>query len=177
MSDNDKKNNPCTPAVVVDKSIAIFNNTKGDELIHSSVLIDTVTRQISNVGAPVSPNDVATKAYVDAHSAGGPTLELSQYLLVGHDGGANAIYVTATNSNPQIILKSSNDSQVTVEGVGGLLNVLGTLATSGDILITGHIGVGNSAAASIPGSIVKKIQIFDQGGNSLGYLPVYNSIT
>jgi len=42
----------------------------------------------------------------------------------------------------------------------------------GDVL-----GVGNSAAATTPGTVVKKIQVYDQTGASLGYLPVYNAIT
>jgi hypothetical protein len=39
------------------------------------------------------------------------------------------------------------------------------------------IGVGNSLAAASLGSVVKKIEIFDEDGNSLGYLPVYDAIT
>lgn len=33
------------------------------------------------------------------------------------------------------------------------------------------------ASATTPGSVVKKIQIFDASGNSIGFLPVYSSIT
>jgi hypothetical protein len=39
------------------------------------------------------------------------------------------------------------------------------------------IGVGNSKAATTPGSVVKKIQVFDKNGNSLGYLAVYDGIS
>jgi hypothetical protein len=48
---------------------------------------------------------------------------------------------------------------------------------SGKVLAAGGLGVGNSAAATTPGSIVKKVQIFDADGNSIGYIPVYDSIT
>jgi len=41
----------------------------------------------------------------------------------------------------------------------------------------GSLGVGNSAAGSTPGTCVKKIQVFDAAGNSLGYVPVYDAIT
>ncbi|MDQ2732707.1 MAG: hypothetical protein M3Y56_13700, partial [Armatimonadota bacterium] len=47
----------------------------------------------------------------------------------------------------------------------------------GKLLCPGGIGVGNSAAATTPGAVVKKIQVFDATGSSLGYLPVYSSIT
>lgn len=45
------------------------------------------------------------------------------------------------------------------------------------ILSTAGLGVGNSAAAATLGSVIKKIEIFDNSGNSLGFLPVYNTIT
>lgn len=48
----------------------------------------------------------------------------------------------------------------------------------GQKLITrGGLGVGNSAAATTPGSVTKKVEIFDETGASLGFLPVYSSIT
>lgn len=46
------------------------------------------------------------------------------------------------------------------------------------LIAWGGLGVGNDAAASGPvGTVVKKIEVFDETGASLGYLPVYNTIT
>lgn len=42
---------------------------------------------------------------------------------------------------------------------------------------TAGLGVGNSAAATTLGSVTKKIEIFDTAGASLGFIPVYGSIT
>jgi hypothetical protein len=42
---------------------------------------------------------------------------------------------------------------------------------------TGLLAVTNAAAATTPGSVVKKIQVFDGAGASLGYIPVYSTIT
>jgi len=39
------------------------------------------------------------------------------------------------------------------------------------------LGVANSASATTLGNVVKKIEIFDRDGNSLGFIPVYDSIT
>lgn len=50
-----------------------------------------------------------------------------------------------------------------------------TLKTDGK-LITGSLGVSNAANASTPGNLVKKIEVFDAQGNSLGFVPVYASI-
>jgi hypothetical protein len=47
-----------------------------------------------------------------------------------------------------------------------------------DMLLTAiGIGVGNSAAATTPGTVVKKMQVFDASGTSLGYVPIYDAIT
>jgi len=39
------------------------------------------------------------------------------------------------------------------------------------------LGVGNSAAAATLGSVTGKVEIFDASGTSLGFVPVYDSIT
>jgi len=46
-----------------------------------------------------------------------------------------------------------------------------------DRLEVGTLGVGNSAAGSTLGNVVKKVEIFDDAGNSLGFLAVYDAIT
>lgn len=45
------------------------------------------------------------------------------------------------------------------------------------LLATGGVGVGNSAVATTPGTVVKKIEIFDASGVSLGFIAVYDAIT
>lgn len=55
-------------------------------------------------------------------------------------------------------------------------NILGT--ASGDKLVAnGGLGVGNSASATTPGTVVKKMEVFDASGASLGFVPVYDAIT
>ncbi len=46
-----------------------------------------------------------------------------------------------------------------------------------DRLEVGSLGVSNSEAGNTPGNVVKKIEVFDDAGNSLGYLAVYDSIS
>jgi hypothetical protein len=64
------------------------------------------------------------------------------------------------------------DGAVTVTPQVGPLEVLDLAA-----IVDGTIHVSNSAAATTPGSVVKKIQVFDLAGASLGYLAVYSAIT
>ncbi len=47
---------------------------------------------------------------------------------------------------------------------------------TGKIFSGGGIGVGNSVPATVPGNIVRKVEIFDSVGNSLGFIPVYSDI-
>lgn len=44
------------------------------------------------------------------------------------------------------------------------------------VTVTG-LGVGNSAAATTPGTVTDKIEVFDASGASLGFLAVYDAIT
>jgi hypothetical protein len=53
----------------------------------------------------------------------------------------------------------------------------GNKTVTGKVMATAGIGVGNSAAATTLGSVVKKIEVFDASGNPLGFIPVYDSIT
>jgi hypothetical protein len=57
------------------------------------------------------------------------------------------------------------------------LTVGGTIFTYADMRVSGNLGVGNAAAATTPGAVVSKVEIFDASGSSLGFLPVYNTIT
>lgn len=45
------------------------------------------------------------------------------------------------------------------------------------MLAQGGLGVGNSVAATTPGTVVKKMEIFDGSGVSLGFIPIYDAIT
>ncbi|MBV1856616.1 right-handed parallel beta-helix repeat-containing protein [Catellatospora tritici] len=52
----------------------------------------------------------------------------------------------------------------------------GQVKTTGKLIAGGGIGVGNSVAATNPGAVVRKIEVFSSTGTSLGWIPVYNSI-
>lgn len=58
---------------------------------------------------------------------------------------------------------------------GAALDATVQRAAAGVINI-GKLAVTNSAAATTPGSCVKKIEVFDGSGASLGFVPVYSSI-
>lgn len=50
--------------------------------------------------------------------------------------------------------------------------------TLGQLSLFGKIGTDQSQSASVGvGTISKKLQVFDNAGNSLGFIPIYSSIT
>lgn len=55
---------------------------------------------------------------------------------------------------------------------GGGIDIL-----HGKLTAVGGIGVGNSAVATTPGTVTRKIEVFDASGASLGFVPVYDAIT
>lgn len=81
-----------------------------------------------------------------------------------------------------------------VQTVGGTGNAWGTdnVAFTGDFVLhfastrassfagqvrMASLGVGNSAAATTPGTVTKKVEVFDASGASLGYAALYDAIT
>lgn len=56
------------------------------------------------------------------------------------------------------------------------LGVTGLLTASGQARVA-SLGVGNSAAATTPGTVTNKIEVFNASGVSLGFVAVYDAIT
>lgn len=88
-------------------------------------------------------------------------------LTITNNGNANNFIEknVSGGSYPQIrIGDDASNANFTAEPVSGVMGL-------------SKLGVGNSAAATTPGTVTKKIQVFDQTGVSLGYIPVYDAIT
>lgn len=58
----------------------------------------------------------------------------------------------------------------------GVADLTTKRAAAGVFSVT-KLGVGNSAAATTPGSVAKKIEVFDDAGASLGFIAVYDGIS
>lgn len=88
-----------------------------------------------------------------------------------------------TDTNPRIQLTNTNGYFDWGPGGTGALDTnlyragSGQLKTNNKFLAAAGLGVANSAAATTPGTVVKKIPIYDASGNLLGYIPVYDAIT
>ncbi len=150
--------------------------------------IDTVTGQVKN-------SDTDSGAIIL-----GQTVDVTTGMLVviGENTIAKGAFKTAVISerdagNNAFEARTTGDTvaRYAIRNNGGIMAGNGSTAadthlvrlnggkwyTSGMMIALVGLGVGNSAAATTPGSVVKKIQIFDAAGASLGYIAVYNAIT
>lgn len=137
----------------------------------------TVTNRFANASGATDPEEILVRHetfHTDNITRPAAT-DTAFRTWVGTGVGA------AREGNPRYAVKASGDvswgpgtgaADVTLKR-----SASGILQSSGKLTAVGGLGVGNSAAASTPGSVVKKIQIFDANGTSLGFVPVYNTIT
>lgn len=100
----------------------------------------------------------AVKAYVQYMGSANPDAARAGNFEVGNDGGGEIDFRVVT-------------SRWRVKTNGDLVS------SGGKVRAAGGLGVGNSAAATTPGSVVRKIQVFDADGNSIGFLAVFDNIT
>ena len=85
-------------------------------------------------------------------------------------GSANQLQFrsdVAGGGGSEILLMTLND--------GGSVGTR-TAILKGKMLAEEGIGVGNSAAATVPGTVTKKIEVFDAAGASIGFLAVFDAI-
>ncbi len=52
-----------------------------------------------------------------------------------------------------------------------------THTVNNNLRVTGNFGVGNTAAATTLGTVTRRMEIFDASGTSLGFVPIYDTIT
>jgi hypothetical protein len=82
----------------------------------------------------------------------------------------NQLTISGPTFNTAYVITNTN---IIVNGHG--IDGATGLVVKSDVI--NKLGVGNSATGSTLGSVVKKIEVFDASGTSLGFLPVYNAIT
>jgi hypothetical protein len=86
--------------------------------------------------------------------------------LAGAGTAAQGIFLDAPSGTTGKLLNLRNAGQTKL-----------MLTPSGTLLAAGGLGVGNSAPATqITGTLVRKVEIFDASGASLGFVPVYDAI-
>lgn len=123
------------------------------------------------------PSDLTTNVRLKFWSTGRMPEKMSQqlgdYVKFGdavqfHREAANSLSMAGVGTDVAMTLDVHGDLNVN-DNTG--------VAKAGFTGSTGSLRVGNSASGSSLGSVVKKIEVFDAAGSSLGFVPVYNSIS
>lgn len=63
------------------------------------------------------------------------------------------------------------------DSLASLYGLTGGIRTDQKLLALAGLGVGNYATASAPGTVVKKMEVFNAAGVSIGFVPIYDAIT
>ena len=104
-------------------------------------------------------------------------------------GGRNIFYLTSSGGETSFVLGTAEVRwTVGVEPVSGEFRVCPEngaltgaqalrLSADGKVKAPGGIGVGNSAAASTLGTVVRKMEVFNIEGVSIGFVPIYDAVT
>jgi lysophospholipase L1-like esterase len=69
-------------------------------------------------------------------------------------------------------VRRMNDAANSVTSTPMILDI-----ATGNLRLTGSLGVGNSAAATTLGTVTRKMEVFNATGTSLGFVAVYDAIT
>jgi hypothetical protein len=72
---------------------------------------------------------------------------------------------------------STSNSQLTVNYSDATVKVSGDIGGTERVVSDDKLHVGNSASGTTLGTVTKKIEVFNEDGISLGFIPVYATIT
>ena len=128
-------------------------NSLSSRLVEGTTYVESNSSNIqgiSNVVNSFSANSVQVNSFVNNNSS-----------------NVNSIYSHYNSNSAGFATRNYTEANFLPLSGG---NVLGELFAT-------QFGVGNTVIASTLGTVVRKMQIFDSNGNSIGFIPIYNSIT
>lgn len=169
---NVRVNNPAFPIAAAQFANAGAGN--GLEVVSTSTGASSNAFNVSST----NPNDTAVG--IRGAETGRGTVKIT-HVGTGNDANASAISLLlgGAGTAAQGIFLDSPGAGTT----GRLLNFRNagvpqiTASADGVLYARGGVAVGNSQAASvITGAVVRKVEIFDAAGRSLGFIPVYAEI-
>lgn len=159
--------------------VLISGATSTDNWFRGGIQGDSVVYTFAN-SAPPGLTRVEHQGgleWAPANASGGlklgNTLNSADPVMTLFDAGINPHNYSGTNWSVQLgsrtlVGKASADAPASPK-------ITANFAT-GQMLLA-SLGVGGSSAATTPGSVVKKLPLYDQAGTLLGYLPIYSAIT
>ena len=156
----------------------LYNNHGNINLIYTSYAT-VVGNRIENPDAAQAVTCVAVNTGTDRTTVVGNharQAHATQPALWVHDQSTDV--TLAWNEIDAAVPYTAPAAAVVMERSGaGLITAAGSLKATGKIIAVGGLGVGNSATASTPGTVVRKMEVFSSTGASLGWVPIYNAIS
>jgi hypothetical protein len=115
-------------------------------------------------------------------TTGNATLDATNYNKISWAAVDGAVKYYVLKGDTATLLGTTGGTSLNDTGQATSAFISPTRNQTADALIDGRlnasqIAVGNSQAGTTPGTVVKKIEVFDSVGNSLGFVPVYDSIS
>jgi len=134
--------------------------TKGKIFLGANSAYDEVNSRLG-VGTTSPSMNIDSQRAVAGNSAYGARVigDAGARFVINADGGM--VWGSGAGSTDVSLFRSAADK----------------LKTDDMFIAALGIGVGNSAAATTPGTVARKIQVFDAAGASLGFIPVYDAIS
>ena len=124
-----------------------------------------------------NPSDLTTNVRLKFWSTGRMPEKMSQqlgdYVKLGdavqfHREAANSLSMAGVGTDVAMTLDVHGDLNVSNNTGGTKAGFTGS---------TGALRIGNSASGTTLGTVTKKIEVFNENGASLGFMPVYSTIT
>ncbi|MFD5711318.1 hypothetical protein ACFWHW_13125 [Streptomyces pharetrae] len=142
---------------------------------------------IGNITAPAARLDVTeagSRHTVEAIQTTTSTISFAAYAgILGSSANRYFDGRVSGDSSGRFVILGDGKIEWGNGGAGGrdtnLYRSTANVLKTDDMLITAiGLGVGNSAAATTAvGTLVRKMEVFDASGTSLGFVPIYSSIT
>ena len=163
------------------------NVTAGVFVLGSNVANVSVLNDFGSYYKTIGDCGININNYVLVNIFGSMTLSTADVSFIRDKSAGNTFVVNAVGYKT-IVANPATDYDVPLasapriasdighNGASSLLAYHG-MTTQGKILALGGLGVGNSTPATTLGTVVKKMQVFDMAGNSVGFVPVYDAIT
>jgi hypothetical protein len=98
----------------------------------------------------------------------GTNKTLSRFALYSSDGVNSAVFDIQGNITNNQILFNTNGKEA---------RFTNRVKSNDKVIANLGLGVGNSVSATTLGSVAKKMEVFDVNGTSIGFVPIYSSIT
>ncbi|WP_328683131.1 hypothetical protein [Streptomyces sp. NBC_00343] len=183
-----QKENTAESGSNVGSDFRIVRSNDSGAVIDTALFIKRSTGAvgIGNVTAPAAKLDVSeagSRHTVEAIQTTSSTVAFAAYAgILGSSANRYFDGRVSGDSSGRIAIMGTGEIQIGDGGAGGrdtnLYRSAANVLKTDDKLITAiGLGVGNSASATAVGTLSKKMEVFDASGSSLGFMPIYTTIT